>query len=124
MAAFAAVAVTVTGVVGAVFPEQDDEELRQLAQVYRPVLWAPERPVVEKRCWSLYSAERPGVKWCEGAAKEANSEKNSTVLRVRPQAVLPHRGVAGSGLCTVMERERECACVCVRERERGRERAR
>lgn len=63
--------------------EQGDVELLQLARLYQPVLWAPEKAVLAEQAWRLYLAEQPGAERTEAAAKEAASTKNTPALRVR-----------------------------------------
>lgn len=75
-----------TASVDAAFPETEDEELRQLAHVYQPVLWAPDKAEAAQRCWQHYAADRPGVVHDDRLAKEASSEKNAIVRQVRPGA--------------------------------------
>lgn len=64
-----------------------EAELRQLAHIYQPVLWAPDKAVLAERSWGLFSADNPGVERTEAASKEAAAAKNTAALRVRPR---PH----------------------------------
>jgi hypothetical protein len=59
-----------------------DSELQQLADAYKPVLWTPERTLLEDLAWRRFASAHPGA--CrEDDLKQAIVEENCEAVKVR-----------------------------------------